>query len=184
MGALLGLIPLIGQVLPMLTGLLGTPLQGSILGKAADIADRVFGTHDPSQIQLQIAQDQTKLEAFKAQLAADTQEEVNFFQDIQNARNQTIALAQAQSPIAWGAPIMTILITMGFFVILAIFVAKALNLSEFQQAVLNVMVGYLGASFQQCVNYWLGTTRSSGNKDTVLASLATTALSKAGKRQQ
>jgi hypothetical protein len=42
--------------------------------------------------------------------------------------------------------------------------------------VVTILIGYLGAAFQQAVNYWLGTSRQSREKDTVLASLAGTGM--------
>ncbi len=178
MGALLGLIPIIGPLLPSLIPMLATPMAGNILTKAADIAQAVFGTKDPTAIAAQMASDETKskVEQFKAQLEAATEEERLYYADVQSARQQTIALTQAGSPMAWGAPVMTVLVTFGFFLVLVIFMSHALNLSEFQQAVLNVLVGYLGAAFSQGVNYWLGSTRGSQGKDIALASLASTAI--------
>src|SRR6266550_3371811 len=115
MGALLALIPLIGSVLPNLIPALATPMLGNILGKAGDIATKIFGTTDPTQISLLIQQDQSKLERFKAELEAATQDEALAYQDIQSARQQTMTLASSGSLIAWGAPIISTLVTLGFF---------------------------------------------------------------------
>jgi hypothetical protein len=177
MGSLLGLIPLVTSVLPSLIPLMATPMAGNVLTKAADIAEKIFGTKDPTAIaaQMAAAESAAKVEEFKAKLEAATEEERLYYADIQNARAQTVELAKMQSPLAWGAPVMTGLVTVGFFMVLIIFIAHALALSEFQQAVLNVLVGYLGAAFSQAVNYWLGSTKGSKDKDNMLASLASTA---------
>jgi phage terminase large subunit GpA-like protein len=95
------------QVLPKLAPLFGTPLSGGILDKAGQVAKEVFGTIDAAQVQLQIEQDKNKLETFKIQLDAATREEQAYFADVQSARAQTMELAQVQSPIAYGAPIMS-----------------------------------------------------------------------------
>jgi hypothetical protein len=70
-----------------------------------------------------------------------------------------MALAQVSSPIAYGAPIMSGVVTVGFIVVLTLFVSYALQLDAYQQSVVTILIGYLGAAFQQAVNYWLGTTR-------------------------
>jgi hypothetical protein len=176
MGALLGLIPLIAQAIPKIAELFGTPLAGSILVKAGQVAKDVFGTIDAKEIELQIEQDKNKLERFKAELEAATKEEQAFFADVQSARSQTVALAQVQSPIAYGAPVMSGIVTVGFVFILALFVFYALELDAYQQSVVTILIGYLGAAFQQAVNYWLGTTRQSREKDTMLATLAGTGM--------
>lgn len=149
MGALLGLIPLIAQAIPKIAELFGTPLAGSILVKAGQVAKDVFGTIDAKEIELQIEQDKNKLERFKAELEAATKEEQAFFADVQSARSQTVALAQVQSPIAYGAPVMSGIVTVGFVFILALFVFYALELDAYQQSVVTILIGYLGAAFQQ-----------------------------------
>jgi hypothetical protein len=176
MQGLLALIPLVLQVLPKLAPIFGTPLSGGILDKAGQVAKDIFGTTDAAQIQLQIEQDKNKLEAFKTELDAASKEEQAYFADVQSARAQTMALARVNSPIAWGAPVMSAVVTVGFTVVLTLFVSFAISMDAYQQSVVTILIGYLGAAFQQAVNYWLGTTRQSRDKDTVLASLAGTGM--------
>jgi hypothetical protein len=173
MFSLLGLLPLIGQVLPSLIPALGTPLAGNILGKAGDVAEKIFGTTDPEKINLQIQQDQSKLEQFKAELEARTTAETLAYQDLASARSQTIELSKAGSLIAWGAPVMSIIVVVGFLTALYLFLSAKLELPEFQQSVLNIMLGFLGAGFQQTINYWLGSSRGSADKGATLARIAT-----------
>jgi hypothetical protein len=172
----LSLIPLVIQVLPKLAGLFGTPLSGSLLDNAGQVAKEVFGTTDAAEIQLQIEQDKNKLEQFRIKMETASKEEQAYFNDVQSARAQTIALAQVQSPIAYGAPVMSGVVTVGFIMVLTLFVSYALEMDAYQQSVVTILIGYLGAAFQQAVNFWLGTTRSSKDKDTVLASLAGTGM--------
>jgi hypothetical protein len=134
---LLALIPLVLQVLPKLAPIFGTPLSGGVLDKAGQVAKEVFGTIDAAQIQLQIEQEKRKLEEFKAGVDAATKEEQAYFADVQSARAQTMALAQVQSPIAYGAPIMSGLVTVGFIVVLILFVSYALQLDAYQQSVVT-----------------------------------------------
>jgi hypothetical protein len=176
MQGLLALVPLILQVLPKLAPLFGTPLTGGILDKAGQVAKDIFGTTDAAQIQLRIEQEKSKAEEFKARLDSATQEEQAFFADAQSARNQTVELAKVSSPIAYGAPVMSAVVTVGFIVVLTLFVTYALQLDAYQQSVVTILIGYLGAAFQQAVNYWLGTSRQSREKDNVLASLAGTGM--------
>jgi hypothetical protein len=64
----------------------------------------VSGTTDAAEIQLQIEQDKNKLEQFRIKMEAASKDEQAYFTDVQSARAQTIALAQVQSSIAFGAP--------------------------------------------------------------------------------
>jgi hypothetical protein len=60
MSGLLALIPLVVQALPKLAAIFGTPLAGSVLNKAGQVAKDVFGTTDAAEIQLQIEQNKNK----------------------------------------------------------------------------------------------------------------------------
>jgi hypothetical protein len=175
-GTLTALIPLITGLVPALTGAMATPVAGSILVKAGEIAQRIFGSNDPTTIGLEIQRDQSKLERFKAELEKATKEDLAFLADIQSARQQTVQLAQAGSGIAWGAPVISGLITIGFFLTLAIFVLYSVDLPEYQKAVLTTLIGTLAGGFTQVISYWLGSSRSSANKDFAISSLATTAV--------
>jgi hypothetical protein len=71
---------------------------------------------------------------------------------------------------------MSAVVTIGFILVLTLFVSYALEMDAYQQSVVTILIGYLGAAFQQAVNYWLGTTRQSRENDTVLAPLAGTGM--------
>jgi hypothetical protein len=101
----------------------------------------------------QIEQEKNKLEEFHIKMEAATKDEQAYFADVQSARAQTMALAQVRSPIAYGAPIMSGVVTAGFIVVLTFFVSYALQLDAYQQSVVTILIGYLGAAFQQAVNY-------------------------------
>jgi hypothetical protein len=179
MGMLLGLIPLITSVMGVgstIAGALGSPLAGSILLKAADIAERIFGTKDPGQIQAQIELDKVKLERFRIELEEATKEDVALLADLQSARAQTLGLAQAQSSIAWGAPIVSVLVTGGFFFVMALFLfGFAVSFDEYVKNVLLILIGVLSSGFNQTISYWLGSTRGSQGKDALIGAMATTA---------
>ena len=172
----LQLIPLIGQASSAIATMLGTPLAGNILSKAGEIAGRIFGTTDAGQIQLQIEQDKSKLERFRIELEEATKQEQQYYADIQSARQQTVELAKSGSLISWGAPLVSALVTLGFFAVLFVFMRFQLDMNEFQKNILLILIGALGAGFQQTLNYWLGSSRQSKDKDVILASMATSAM--------
>jgi len=138
----LSLIPLAIQALPKLVSLFGTPLSGNVLDKVGQVAKNVFGTTDASDIQLKIKQEENKLEEFRAKLDAATKEEQAYFADVQSARQQTMELAKVDSPIAYGAPIMSGVVTVGFIVVLTLFVSYALQFDAYQQSVVTILIGY------------------------------------------
>ena len=93
-------------------------------------------------------------------------------EDTQDARAQTVKLAETGSSIQWGAPVISVIVTFGFIGILVMLVARPLGLGPVQVTVLNVLLGYLGAGFQQTVNYWLGSSAGSATKDVALKQIA------------
>lgn len=168
-------LPLVLKFAPKLLGLFAGPTAGTAAGQVLDAAKDTFGTIEHDKIELAIQKDQSKIAEFQAALDNKTKETQAFLADTQSARQMLSDLGKAQSPIAWGAPVMTAFVTVGFFIILIIFMKFTLELPEFQKTVLNILVGYLGACFQQSVNFWLGTTRDSQTKTGMIGSLATVA---------
>jgi hypothetical protein len=83
-----------------------------------------------------------------------------------------LAAIPSSSPMAWGAPIVSIVVTIGFFGVLAILIWKPGNFPTdgnhpIVQLVI-VSVGALTASFTTAVSFWLGSSVGSRNKDTAL----------------
>lgn len=102
--------------------------------------------------------EQAQAEAFKAGVA-----------DNEAARQSTLALAQAGSAIAWGAPIVSTLVVVTFGLILILWLVRPPQVADANAlAVLNVLIGTQATAFIAVVNYWLGSSASSRQKDSVL----------------
>jgi hypothetical protein len=176
MEGLFALLPLIGKVAPLITGMtsaLGSPVAGTILAKAEGIAKTIFGTTDMKDIELQIQEDKSKLERFKLELEANTQEDLAFVKDAQDARNMTLELARSGSKMAWGAPAMSFLVSFMFMMVAVVILWINFDtLGEYQKTTIGIIIGYIGSAFNQSVSFWLGSTRNSKDKDNILASLA------------
>jgi hypothetical protein len=56
---------------------------------------------------------------------------------VQSARAQTIARAQVSSSIAYGAPVMSGVVTVGFIMVLTLFVSYVLEMDAYQQSVVT-----------------------------------------------
>jgi hypothetical protein len=89
--------------------------------------------------------------------------------DIGNARQQTLTLAAKDSPLAWGAPVMSGIIVVAFAGMLAVLVTKGDSLGDKILPLANVMFGTLAAMATQVGNYWLGSSSGSKAKNTMLA---------------
>jgi hypothetical protein len=171
--------------LPLLLGLAPTVASwimgdktGAAVSKITGIAQDLLGTSDAAGIERAIAADpnlalQFKMAMIQAEADARRQEFDTLqaqLADVQNARNQTVKLAEAGSVIAWGAPIISILITVGFFAMLYVVIRQ--EIPESSQTLANIMLGSLGTSFTAVVGYWVGSSAGSAQKTNTLEKLA------------
>lgn len=169
---LTALIPIISQVLPSLIPMFATPAAGNILIKGAEIAERIFGTHDPSQIEAQLKTDQTLLERFRAELEHETASDVALLADIQSARNMQVEAVKASSQTQWMPVAIT---TMIFGIFFMSFYLTVMERIATNNVAAQQMVGAIIAAFTGAWGFWLGSSRSSQSKDNVIASISATA---------
>lgn len=131
---------------------------------------------DAQKLQLEDAQKKqaAQFDVLRAQLEdrdkqrqTDAEELKGRFADVSGARSSFLELATARAPMAWGAPIVSVVVTTGFFVILVVMFSKrdwpAAEAPAFQ--LLNIALGALVAAFTTVVTFWLGSSIGSRNKD-------------------
>lgn len=124
-------------------------------------AKKVFGTTDEASIKAQMAESQAKAEMFKAEIEGRRDELEALLADLQSARGQTVELAKAGSSIAWGAPVISVLVVVAFSTALGLFFVGRVPSNE----VALMMLGTLAGGFTQVINYWLGSSAGSKAKD-------------------
>jgi lysozyme family protein len=88
-------------------------------------------------------------------------------EDTKGARSTFAELALANNPMAWGAPLVSLIVTVGFFGILTILILGAGKLTDNSQVaqIVNITVGALAAAFATVVSFWLGSSQGSRAKD-------------------
>jgi len=102
-------------------------------------------------------------EARNAQLAAH-------IANTSDARSQTVKLAQLGSSLAWGAPVISLIVVIAFFTVLMVIALHGIPAGA--ETILNVMLGFLGSAFGAVVGYWVGSSSGSAQKTEVLGNLA------------
>ncbi len=85
------------------------------------------------------------------------------------APTATAQLSQIGSSIAWGAPIISVIVLFTFGGVVAIALTRAMPAGA--EPVLNVLLGTLGAMATSVVGYWVGSSAGSARKDVRLANL-------------
>jgi lysozyme family protein len=100
-------------------------------------------------------------------------------QDISNARDRLGAFAQANSPMQWGAPAVSFAVIGVFFAILMFLInADPYNKwSSDVSQIVNITIGALVAAFTAVVNFWLGSSQGSRDKDDTIAKQSSATIS-------
>lgn len=173
------LTPLLANAAPTIGSLLGGLIPfpgGAILGQVAgkvvaealgvpptpEAVKNAIETGDAHIVNARLSEAETRMkteiERFKAQL-----------EDVQDARATTVALAKAKSNLAWGAPVVSIVVMIGFLILS--FLAMKPDLAGIRTDVtlflLGAWSGYAGA----VVTYWLGSSAGSNDKSAQIAAL-------------
>lgn len=154
---------------------------GPAIAAVQDAIGVVTGSQDPSA-QAAALMDPEKASALRVELARIAAEQataagaisqatlVARLGDVAGARAATLQLAQVGSGMAWGAGIVSVLVLVMFGVVVSIALTHALPPNG--EAVLNVLMGTIGAMATSVVSYWVGSSAGSARKDARLASLA------------
>ena len=176
----LPIIPLLVSLAPTVAGWIGGDKTGKAVETVTSIAREIFGADaagSADALERAIAADPEKALIFKSRLIAAESEErqrqhdelMAYLADTQSARSQTVALARAGSPIAYGAVVISTIITVSFALMLYVVLTRAIPTDAL--AIANVLLGTLAAAQAQVVNYWLGSSRSSEIKNATIDKL-------------
>jgi len=157
---------------PILGGALGGPVGAALAGSIVGALAEAFGVEATPEA-VGKAVNQPMSDAVVAQVEAAIgptvqSAEAAILADRQNARATTVALVEKGSPIAWGAPIVSVIVMLGFALLsyLSIYAPSA------QREVLLFLLGNWSGMAGVVVAFWLGSSAGSAKKDTILAGLA------------
>ena len=184
------MLPLIGLAatyVPELIRLIAGDKAGNLANTVGGVVSDVTKTSDPVAALKVLQTDaaaESQLRAKLAQIAVDAQKAQNEEADkqradelstlqanmanTQGARASMLALAQDRSGIAWGAPVVSLVVTVGFFVIVWAIIYKPGQIDAANSPVaqiVNILIGTLATGFATVVNFWLGSSQSSRAKD-------------------
>lgn len=153
---------------------LATAFGGPAVGLAVKIlGDKLLGNPDatPEQVQAALSGGLTgeqivALKQAENELAIemeriDQAREAAGIEDTKSARQQTVALAQSGSGIAWAPVVISSIIIVGFFACVVLLFLVERNWDERTANLLNVLFGALIPGFAQVCNYWLGSSAGS-----------------------
>ncbi len=170
-------------------------IAGDKAGKVADLAAtavRDVAGDDPVAAQAKINVDPqaaAQLRTRLAEIALDAQKEQDaagaaerqaeleqtrqILADRTAARTSLNGLVALGSPIAWGAPVVSVVVAVGFFVILGVLATNKMEIGKDPNAqVVLTLVGTMATAFATMVAFWLGSSQGSRNKDDTLRQIS------------
>ena len=162
---------------PILGTCIGGPV-GTLAGGAVSLIASAFGVEDienPEAIYNAIASDPEAVVKLK-QIELDNKTELTrialqrdeaYLKDTQSARQREIEMAKATGKKDINLYVLAWLVVVGFFS--SIGVLTFVTLPPDSSGVVFILFGALVAGFGSVMNYFFGTTKSSGDKTTLLA---------------
>ncbi|HTW27888.1 MAG TPA: hypothetical protein VME92_12230 [Acetobacteraceae bacterium] len=149
----------VGQAVQQVTGTNDAATAEAVLSDKPDLAQEL-------RVQLAQIAAQAEQDAGKAQLDTLTAR----IKDVTDARAQTVALAQSRSPVAYGAPVVSLVVLVTFGAVMALALTRSLPAGS--ETILNMLLGTLAAMATSVVSYWVGSSAGSARKDERLAQVA------------
>ncbi len=143
-----------------------TQVVASVTGVAAPTAQDVAGLSPDQQAQLRVQLAQIAAADRQAVRAQEMADQAAILKDVADARQQTIALAGAKSPVQWAAPIVSVVVLVTFGAVM--FLALTRSLPAGSETLLNMLLGTLAAMATSVVSYWVGSSAGSQQKTDLL----------------
>lgn len=182
---ILGLIaPHAGDIVGGIAGMLGGPKAGETAKAVVDKAGAVFGTTDPEQIKLLIAQDQGRVQKYIAEVNADVEVYRIQAQDIQDARARDIIIRQMKDEKGVPAgtnPRANLMLGGAFFMLISILIGTLFyraSIPDTVMAMLSMIAGGLMNNLTQAYNFEFGSSRGSAEKSDTISNMANVASKK------
>ena len=171
---MLQFLPLLGvaaNLLPSLTGMLLGNKAASVTEKVVAAAKEVFGTTDADDIQLQISQDATKAEMFKAKLEQETAMYRIQVEDTVSARARDVEVRKMSGGTNPRSNIMLVGTFVSLVGILWGTILYRADIPDGVLALMNMTAGALVGCLVQAFNFEFGSSRGSSEKTDQIANV-------------
>jgi hypothetical protein len=168
------LVPLLLGIAPTVASWILGDKTGGAVEKVTGIAREILGTDEPSGIEAAIARDPNAAVQFKTaliQAEADARRQEHEavlaqLRDVQSAREQTVRLSDAKSPIAYGAVVVSTIVLVGFAVMLWLVIREEVPAN--QRDMVTLLLGTLAGMASSVVAYWVGSSNGSMQKNAAM----------------
>ncbi|MFT8245729.1 glycoside hydrolase family 108 protein [Roseomonas sp. BN140053] len=174
----LSLAPLAASLLPELLQLMAGDATGRVAANAGQAVREVTGAEEPGAAQAAVAGDPALASRLRLRLTELALKEGRAQQDSGRAELEGLRarlqapasftateMAHSANASAWGPALVSTLVVAAFFVTLVLLMALNRSFEAETAALVNVTIGTLGAAFAAVVNFWIGSSQSSRDKD-------------------
>lgn len=192
---LIPLVSLAASLLPDLVALLGGRRAGEVAGRISAAVREVAGTDDPETASRTLHEDAGKADALRSRLEEIRERYLTLqIQDAEAERQAMITTLRAEiddraraaqtmtaalGGAGWSSGlvavtpvVLSLVVLLGFFLFTAWLVQSPPGSADpTALTLLNVVIGAMVAGFTAVVNFWLGSSQSSRDKDRVVAAL-------------
>ncbi len=191
---LIPLISLASSVVPELIGLFGGKRAGEVATKVADVVQTITGTDDPAAAAEAIKTDPAKATELRVRLEeikqryvelqiADAKSEREAMietlkQEVLDRQRASSTMLEALRQQDWAARlvgltpmIVSAMVLLGFFVFTIWMLTAPPYGDQSVVTLLNVLIGALVAGFTAVINFWLGSSQGSRDKDKAVIAL-------------
>ena len=150
------------------------PKQQQIAQRAHDVVEAITGTIDPSQARQALEADSAKRDQLRLQLLqlsaqADNEQRASDAADRKDSSGAIVSLVQAGSLMAWGPPVISILVLAGFGMAELLAMRGGLPANS---VVLNSLVDTVKIMSVAVVTYWVGSSTGSAQKTSHIMQLS------------
>ena len=154
----------LAQLAPIVAGWLGGDRAAEKVESVIDAAKKVTGTLTGEAALAKLQADAELVKAFEAEVTERMKLDM---QDRTSARALTASLAQTGHKAAWSAPIISLVVSAGFFAMLYVVIMEPIP--EGSRETATILLGTLAAGFTQVLNFWLGSSVGSMRKTDIMA---------------
>ena len=152
------LVDLATALLPELTRILAADTAGAVAADVAKAVTAATGASDYDAAKKKLDDEplsKATLQVTLAQIALAASSTAG-------ARDNQLALAKEKSPIMWVPSAVSMIVTLSFLIIVATLIFVPIKPDN---QLLNICIGALVAGFSTVVNFWLGSSQGSREKD-------------------
>lgn len=122
--------------------------------------------------EIAVEQERLRLDAEEKRRAAELAELEKRLGDVKDARATMLTLSASGDPMRWGAPVVSVVVTLLFVLALLILsVPDWFKIEQQNRELVNVVLGSLVAAFTAVINFWIGSSQGSRDKDATVRQL-------------